>query len=70
MDLTAIPNLELEWSERAARVRRSQARVDPSRMTRPARDLDERAFLASRGQLGPFVESLVVVDELGLDVPE
>lgn len=70
MDLSVLPNLELEWPARAARVRCSQARVDPSGMTRPGRDPVERAFLASRGQLGPFIESLVVAGQLGLDVPE
>jgi hypothetical protein len=70
MDLSAIPNLELEWPARIARVRRSQARTDPRGMTRPARDQDERAFLASRGQLGPFVDSRVVVSPRGLDLTE
>lgn len=30
-------------------------------MTRPARDPDERAFLARTGQLGPFVESAAII---------
>lgn len=55
-----IPNIELSWTVRAERVARSQARTNPSRMTRPARDPDERRFLASTEQLGPFVESVVV----------
>lgn len=55
-----IPNIELIWATRAERVARSQARTNPSRMTRPARDPDERAFLTRTGQLGPFFESVLV----------
>jgi hypothetical protein len=55
-DPDAIPDLAVLWAERAERVRRFQARVDPTGMTRPPRDPDERAFLAARGLLGPFVE--------------
>jgi hypothetical protein len=55
-----IPNIELIWATRAERVARSQARTNPSRMSRPARDPEERAFLAETGQLGPFVESILV----------
>lgn len=57
MDLTRIPNLELEWAERYERVRRVNARIDPRGMTRPARDRDERRFLEAADQLGPFRES-------------
>lgn len=57
MDLTRIPNLELEWAERYERVRRVNARIDPRGMTRPGRDPDERRFLEAVGQLGPFSES-------------
>lgn len=55
-DDDAIPDLTALWPERAERVRRFQARVDPTGMTRPPRDPDERAFLAERGLLGPFAE--------------
>jgi hypothetical protein len=51
-----VPDVSLRWRERLARVRRSQARVDVTGMTRPPRDPDERAFLAARGQLGRFAE--------------
>ena len=50
------PDVSLLWSERLARVRRSQARTDVAGMTRPPRDPDERAFLAAGGGLGPFAE--------------
>lgn len=70
MDLDRIPNLELDWAARYERVRRVNARIDPTGMTRPARDPDERRFLAATGQLGPFVESGVLVASLGADVPE
>lgn len=33
-----------------------RARTNPTGMTRPPRDPDERAFLEERGLLGPFVE--------------
>lgn len=52
-----IRDIETVWRERAARVRRSQARTDVSGMTRPPRDEAKREFLASRNQLGPFVEA-------------
>ena len=74
MDLTRVPNLELEWAERYERVRRVNARIDPRGMTRPARDPDERLFLEAAGQLGPFRESLIAVPvfalPVALDVPE
>lgn len=57
MDLTRIPDLELQWAERYERIRRVNARIDPRGMTRPARDPDERCFLEVAGQLGPFSES-------------
>lgn len=68
MDLTRVPNLELDWPERIERVRRVSARIDPRGMTRPPRDPDERRFLEATGQLGPFSESVVV--RAALDVPE
>jgi hypothetical protein len=52
-----VPDVSLRWRERLARVRRSQARVDITGMTRPPRDPDERAFLAERGLLGRFAEA-------------
>jgi hypothetical protein len=44
------------WAQRRAAAAPFRALVDPSGMTRPARDPDERAFLAERNGLGPFVE--------------
>jgi hypothetical protein len=60
-----ISNIELSWAARAERVARSQARTNPSGMTRPRRAPDERAFLARTGQLGPFIESVLVECVLG-----
>jgi hypothetical protein len=54
---TTLVRLDQSWESRLARVRRSQARVNPAGMTRPPRDTDERRFLLQTGQLGPFVES-------------
>ena len=48
--------MSLRWSERLARVRRSQAQSDVASMTRPPRDPDEQTCLAARGGLGPFAE--------------
>lgn len=70
MDLETAPNLEVEWAERYERVRAINARLDPRGMTRPVRDPDERAFLAARGQLGPFVESGLVEVVVSVHVPE
>lgn len=70
MDLTRIPDLEVEWAERYERVRRVNARTDPREMTRPPRDPDEWRFLAAAGQLGPFSESGVVELAFGVDMPE
>lgn len=59
LDVMSLPDASLVWAERLARVQRSQARTDVTGMTRPPRDPDERAFLAARGQLGPFAEAPV-----------
>jgi hypothetical protein len=70
MDLTRIPNLEVDWPERYERIRRVNARLDPRGMTRPPRDPDERRFLAAAGQLSPFTASGIVGLGVALDVPE
>ena len=71
MNISSIRNLELDWPDRVARVQRSQSRTDTTGMTRPVRDPDERAFLARTDQLGPFVESAIVVRRgVAFDVPE
>jgi hypothetical protein len=58
MDIESIDLSELRemWARRRAAAAPFRARVDPTEMTRPARDPDERAFLAERDALGPFVE--------------
>lgn len=50
-------DLREKWETRLERVRRSQARTDPSGMTRPPRDPEERKFLRRTGQEGPFTEA-------------
>jgi hypothetical protein len=49
--------LEALWLERARRVAAVRRRANPAGMRRPPRDPDERAWLAERGRLGPFVEA-------------
>jgi hypothetical protein len=44
------------WARRRQAAAAIRARSDPTGMTRPPRDPDERAFLAERGLLGPFIE--------------
>jgi hypothetical protein len=56
-DMSQPRDISELWSVRLARVRQSQARTDPSGMTRPPRDPDERAFLRRVGQEGPFKEA-------------
>ncbi|MBB4638186.1 hypothetical protein [Longimicrobium terrae] len=56
-----ISELRAMWAKRRAAAAEVRSRIDPTGMTRPARDPDERAFLRERGGLGPFVE----VDEPG-----
>jgi hypothetical protein len=70
MNQNRIPNLEVVWAERTARVQAVQARTDPTGMTRPRRDPDERRFLTGMGQLGPFIESDVGLVIVPLDVPK
>jgi len=53
IDLTELREM---WARRRAAAAPFRALVDPTGMTRPARDPDERAFLAERDALGPFVE--------------
>jgi len=55
--------LEALWIERARRVAALQRRADPTGMTRPPRDPEERAWLAQRGGLGPFVEAKPPIDK-------
>lgn len=52
-NLTALREM---WERRRANAAPFRALVDPTGMTRPARDPEERAFLAERNGLGPFVE--------------
>ena len=54
LDLTELRRM---WSERRARLDAILRRVDTRGMTRPARDPEERAWLAEQaGRSGPFVE--------------
>jgi hypothetical protein len=46
-----------QWAIRLERIRRYRERSDPTDMTRPPRDPDERKFLQETGQEGPYVET-------------
>lgn len=70
MDRSRIANVELEWAERYERIRRVQARLDPTGMTRPPRDPDELRFLTATGQLGPYAESVFFNVVVPVHVPE
>jgi hypothetical protein len=52
LDLTDLRRL---WEARCIAMRAILARIDPRGLTRPARDPDERAWLAERGE-SAFVE--------------
>ena len=58
MDIKSIDLSELRemWARHRAALVELRKRIDPTGMTRPARDPDERAFPAERNALGPFVE--------------
>ena len=58
MDIKKIDLTDLRemWSRHREALVDLRKRIDPTGMTRPARDPDERAFLAERNALGPFVE--------------
>jgi hypothetical protein len=58
MDINEIDLSEFRemWARRRSNAAAFRARSDPTGMTRPPRDPDERAFLESIGGLGPFVE--------------
>ncbi|HEX8904348.1 MAG TPA: hypothetical protein VF771_05870 [Longimicrobiaceae bacterium] len=51
-----LSELREMWARHRAALADLRQRIDPTGMTRPARDPDERAFLAERNALGPFVE--------------
>jgi hypothetical protein len=46
-----------QWAIRLERIRRYRERSDPTGMTRPPRDPDEREFLRETGQKGPYAET-------------
>jgi hypothetical protein len=46
-----------QWAIRLERIRRYRERSNPTGMTRPPRDPDERKFLEQTGQGGPYVET-------------
>ena len=58
MDINDIDLSEMRaiWARRRSAVAAVRARTDPTGMTRPARDPDEREFLRAHGAEGPFVE--------------
>lgn len=51
-----LAELRRVWAERRANAQSIRGRIDPEGATRPARDPDEAALLASIGQESPFVE--------------
>jgi hypothetical protein len=51
-----LSELRAIWARRREAAASLRARSDPTGMTRPPRDPDERAFLEERGLLGPFTE--------------
>ena len=57
LEYRTIEELRAVWATRYARVLEVLVRADTTGMTRPPRDPDERAFLAARGELGPFREA-------------
>ncbi len=52
-----LTELEAMWERRRKLVEEAKRNIDPTGMTRPRRDPDERAFLEERGMLGPFIET-------------
>jgi hypothetical protein len=46
-----------QWATRLERIRRYRERSNPTGMTRPPRDPDEREFLRETGQEGPYRET-------------
>lgn len=51
-----LSELRAMWARRREAARAIRRRLDPTGMTRPARDPEEAAFLRETGQEGPFVE--------------
>ncbi|HEU4456181.1 MAG TPA: hypothetical protein VFR81_24145 [Longimicrobium sp.] len=58
IDIEKIDLSELRgmWDRRRKAAEEVRRRLDPTGMTRPARDPEEAAFLRETGQEGPFVE--------------
>jgi hypothetical protein len=46
-----------QWAIRLERIRRYRERSNPTGMTRPPRDPDERKFLREIDKEGPYVET-------------
>ena len=46
-----------QWAVRLERIRQYRERSNPTGMTRPPRDPDEREFLRETGQEGPYIET-------------
>ncbi len=53
IDLSEVREM---WARRRSAAAAFRARTDPTGMTRPARDPDEREFLRTHNAEGPFVE--------------
>jgi hypothetical protein len=51
-----LSELRAMWDRRRKAAEEFRRRVDPTGMTRPARDPEEAAFLRETGQEGPFTE--------------
>ena len=51
-----LAELREMWDRRRRAAEEVRARIDPTGMTKPARDPEEAAFLRETGQEGPFVE--------------
>jgi len=56
VDRLDLGGLRAMWARRREAAAPLRARTDPSEMTRPPRDPDEREFLRARGGGGPFSE--------------
>ena len=56
IDKIDLSELRAMWDRRRKAAEKVRRRLDPTGMTKPARDPEEAAFLRETGQQGPFVE--------------
>ena len=56
IDQIDLPSLQRAWARRVQAAAEVRMRTDPRGMTRPARDEEERAYLAGLGKEGVFQE--------------